>query len=125
MRRKWMMMGVWSLFLAGCGAPYKAPLQNSSPIRPTHSRTAAVNSALKTTTAQPIAVDPMSTSLIFALVKTPEGRLVMDSRNGGQQWNPLGTISGSHPTSLQFLSPQKGFAIGPHSIWSTQNGGQS
>ncbi len=129
MQRAFIVTVVTTVLITGCGvtsqSPGKSPSFNSGPVHPHHEITGLVTTGSHSVTRQPIAVDPISASLVYALANTALGTVSLTSQSGGSQWRITGKIEGSHPTTLQFINQQDGFAIGAHSIWSSHNGGQT
>ncbi len=128
MRYRLIRVGALALVLAGCSASPKptaaAPSLNPGPIHPVNTVTAHILPSSQATTMTPTAVDPLSPSLIYALAQTSSNAQVLMSQDQGQHWSRIGTIPGSSPKQLEFVNPEDGFAIGPHTLWSTRSGGQ-
>lgn len=128
MRRGLIIACTLPLVLSGCGATSKPASKvhaiNLGPIRPGHTITASVVAADSISAVKPTVVDPISTSLLYALAASSGGTTSLISRNGGTTWSARGHFFGSDPTGLQYVNAEDGFALGLHSLWSTQNGGK-
>ncbi len=128
MRRSFIVAAALALVLSGCGVTSKPAGAGHGippgPIAPSHTITASLVSG-PTSALKPMAVDPVSESLLYALATSSSGTTSLTSHNGGQTWVPSGHFQGSNPAGLQYVNAEDGFAFGLHSLWSTQNGGES
>lgn len=127
MRRGPILATALAVVLSGCGVTAKASgashAAHPGPIEPGHTITASVTAG-STSALKPLAVDPVSPSLVYAVAMSSSGITSLTSHNGGTTWSASGKFSGSSPVGLQYVNAEDGFAVGPQSLWSTQNGGK-
>ena len=124
MRRSFIVAAALALVLSGCGVTSKPAGAGHGippgPIAPSHTITASLVSG-PTSALKPMAVDPVSESLLYALATSSSGTTSLTSHNGGQTWVPSGHFQGSNPAGLQYVNAEDGFAFGLHSLWPTHS----